>query len=394
MHSARKLGWLMAVIVIGCAADKDSGDASTDSSLGDGSSGTGGSSGGGSGGSSGGGGVAATDGGGGAGDMDGGGGAATDGGAGTGGSSGTGGTGGAGGSAGTGGTGGGACVPVMCQNQVYACADCLDNDNDGKIDANDPDCLGPCHNAEDTFYGSIPGQAGADCKTDCYFDNDSGSGNDDCYWDHGCDMLEPEACNYDPNTNTSGTPLTCSQLNAQQSNTCEQVCAPLTPNGCDCFGCCELPAGQGSYVWLGSLDDNGQPSCSLGNETDPEKCEPCTPVDACLNTCEHCELCLGKTELPEDCQPTGGMGGDGGTGGTGGTGGMSGTGGTGGTGGSSGTGGTGGTGGMGGSSGTGGTGGSCPSPLCAPGVQPCGVSCLPTCGPGTFCITGCCLDFG
>ena len=34
---------------------------------------------------------------------------------------------------------------------------------------------------------------------------------------------------------------------------------------------------------------------------DPTVCHPCTPVDACLNTCGTCELCLGKTTLPPEC---------------------------------------------------------------------------------------------
>ena len=27
-------------------------------------------------------------------------------------------------------------------------------------------------------------------------------------------------------------------------------------------------------------------------------------VTSCINTCEKCELCLGKTEIPADCNPT------------------------------------------------------------------------------------------
>ena len=35
---------------------------------------------------------------------------------------------------------------------------------------------------------------------------------------------------------------------------------------------------------------------------DPDKCKPCKPVTACLNTCQHCEICLGKPTLPADCR--------------------------------------------------------------------------------------------
>ncbi len=317
------------------------------------------------------------------------------------------GTGGVGtGGAATGGTGGvilpdgGTCIPLTCQGKVYKCGNCLDDDGDGKADLADPDCLGPCHNAEDTFYGSIPGQNAAPCKQDCYFDQDTGSGNDDCYWSHECDPKSigpdypPEGldkggkpfCEYDPKAKTPGTTQTCAQLKAKQSTICSGYCGPLTPNGCDCFGCCEVGAniGTGKYVWLGSTDPKtGDGICELGKETDPTKCRPCTPVDACLNTCEKCELCLGKTTLPPECfppPPDGGVGGSGGTGGAG-TGGA-GTGGA-GTGGA-GTGGTAGTG------GSGGTGGICGGQICPAGAEKCGLSCQPPCPAGKFCLTGCC----
>src|ERR1051326_4388744 len=34
---------------------------------------------------------------------------------------------------------------------------------------------------------------------------------------------------------------------------------------------------------------------------DPTKCHPCTQVTACLNTCDACELCIGRTTLPAGC---------------------------------------------------------------------------------------------
>jgi hypothetical protein len=268
-------------------------------------------------------------------------------------------------------------VIKTCQGKTYECGDCVDNDGDGKIDVGeDPDCLGPCHNAEDTFYGSIPGQAGPACLVDCYFDQDSGSGNDTCNWNHKCDPLSvapdypPEhdpACECSPGSgspwpctaNTPGTPSSCHELYQDQPQTCDDFCGPLTPNGCDCFGCCELPAGSGKYVWLGTEDASGNGTCDLASVSDPVKCGPCTPVAACLNDCEHCELCLGKTELPPDCFPP-----DAGTGGSGGSGGSGG--------------------------GTGGTGGSCGGQICPAGAQQCGLSCQPPCPVGQFCLTGCC----
>jgi hypothetical protein len=65
---------------------------------------------------------------------------------------------------------------------------------------------------------------------------------------------------------------------------------------------------------------------------DPTRCKPCTQVPSCLNTCEHCELCVGKTTLPLDCV----------------------------------------------------------SQTCPAGVTPCGLPGQAACPAGLSCITGCC----
>jgi hypothetical protein len=208
------------------------------------------------------------------------------------------------------------CTIKTCQGKVYECGDCLDNDGDCRIDAgSDNMCLGPCDNSENSYYGDVPGANQAPCKQDCYFDGDSGAGNDDCYWDHQCDPLEvapnypPEdKCDYKPNTKITPT-LTCSQAMAAQSQVCLNYCRPLTPNGCDCFGCCEIP-GAPTKVWIGSENPSGTGSCHAyiagppavaSTVTNPLMCKPCTQVTSCLNTCEHCELCVGKDTLPADC---------------------------------------------------------------------------------------------
>jgi hypothetical protein len=244
-------------------------------------------------------------------------------GSGSGANSGSGGaTGGAGGSTGTyTGSGGAPTSIAECQGHVYQCGDLIDNDMDGLIDSQDPDCLGPCDNTEDSYFGGIPGQNAAPCKMDCYFDQDTGSGNDDCYWSHKCDpnsqapnyYPEPSngsACEYDLNASIPGTNQGCDDLDMTQSQACLDYCGPLTPNGCDCFGCCELPAGGGEFVWLGSTGVNDDTVCTADNISDPTICHPCKPVVACMNDCDPCELCIGKTELPPECfDPDGGGGG-------------------------------------------------------------------------------------
>ncbi|HEY6556847.1 MAG TPA: hypothetical protein VI072_06225 [Polyangiaceae bacterium] len=290
-----------------------------------------------------------------------------------------------GGTSSGGSAGAGGCQVTMCQSHIRACGDCVDNDGDGKTDMNDPDCLGPCHNAENTYYANIPGGDGQACILDCYFDQDSGSGsgsvdggggNDDCNWNHRCDPLSvspkypPEGvatCAFNIDANTPGTPESCGRVPGhsgedpgmydRQSAACLNFCGPLTPNGCDCFGCCELPAGGGKYVWLGSETD-GQATCTRADVSNPDKCRPCTPVKGCLNTCERCELCLGKDTLPADCSP---QPPDGGSAGAAGAAGAGGTGGT----------------------------GTC-AQVCGAGVQKCGNGCG-ACAAGYFCLTGCCI---
>jgi hypothetical protein len=284
--------------------------------------------------------------------------------------------------------GGGTCNLKTCQGKLYQCGNCVDDDGDGFMDDMDPDCLSPCDNNEAGFFTKIPGGSwtGGSCGIDCYYDQDSGGGNDQCYWNLSCDP-KSKAPNYPPSgdsscvcksgnggtladggtwpcqASTPGTNKTCAELYETQTEVCEKFCGPLTPNGCDCFGCCELPAHSGSYVWIGSYDKATKTgTCTLDKMGDPTACRPCTPVAACLNTCEKCELCLGKTEedLLKLCPPPPPDAGAGGSPGSGGT------------------------------PGSGGSGGGCPTPFCPGGAQPCGVSCLPNCPAGFYCSTGCC----
>jgi hypothetical protein len=289
------------------------------------------------------------------------------------GGNGTGGTaaGGGVGNNGTGGTGGwgqGGFEEYYCQSHLYECGNTIDDDGDGLTDWQDPDCLGVCDNTEGSYYGGIPGQNNAPCKMDCYFDQDTGSGNDDCYWDHACDphSVAPDyypepwngsACAYTGPEFVPHPPgIDCGTLlNANgQTQACLDFCLPLTPNGCDCFGCCELPAESGSFVYLGSLGVNEDTVCTQEEVANPAVCHPCTPVTDCYNGCGHCEICIGKPELPPDCFPP-----DGGVGGTG----------------------------------AGGTGaGGNPGSQCDPGIQPCGLPGQEPCPTTQYCVTGCCQD--
>jgi len=260
------------------------------------------------------------------------------------------------------------CYITPCQGKLYACGNCKDDDGDGLVDSQDPDCLGPCQNNEAGFFGNIPGQNNAPCKSDCYWDQDTGSGNDGCNWSHHCDPHEgdvptatsPEiSCNYDPNAKVPGASVPggqkdCAYLLSNQTTQCTNFCAPLTPNGCDCFGCCENPNAPGSFIWAGSVNAAGTPTCDAKPATlaDPTKCKACTPVaGSCYKPCGHCQLCFGKSQLPADCYaPV-----DGGS--------------------------------------TSNTDGGAPPPQTCPTDAPaCGLPGQPVCAPGSYCISGCCTS--
>jgi hypothetical protein len=268
---------------------------------------------------------------------------------------------------------------VACQGHVYLCGNARDDDDDGLADSADPDCLGPCDNNESGFYLNIPGGDSPTCNLDCYFDQDQGSGNDTCHWDHRCDPefeVEMGRC-AGP---LMGPPPADANCPDMQQSTCGTVCAPLVPNGCDCFGCCNLPNGEMEpdpnnagamrlvYRFIGSLNAAAVPTCTLtalqaasSVEERDEACHRCIPVPNCFNSCGRCELCLGRTldDLPADCfppdagvpqVPDGATPIDGGY---------------------------------------------TPVDVCDdPDRQDCGAPGLPACPPGEYCITGCCTYFG
>jgi hypothetical protein len=194
-------------------------------------------------------------------------------------------------------------VPIECRGKPLHCGDCLDNDDDGVVDAMDPDCLGPCDDDEDGLSSGMVVTQSPNCRLDCYFDGDSGVGNDQCEWSHKCDeaSVAPDyppsgeaRCAFEP-TGPS-MPIDCAALGSEQPPGCLDSCLPLVPNGCDCFGCCELPDGQFHFIGRG----RGELGCQLDALDDAATCPVCTPVTSCFNSCEKCEVCVGR-ELDPSC---------------------------------------------------------------------------------------------
>ena len=181
---------------------------------------------------------------------------------------------------------------------VAQCSNGIDDDGDGAIDGFDPECTGPLDNREDSFATGIPGDNIDAVKQDCFFDGDSGHGNDGCLM-HTCCLLDgpcppelkPEQ--YDPN-------------DCVVAQDCIDFCAPITPPGCDCFGCCTICNDDGCFDIL--TNPEVAPDCTAADAGDPDKCPACTPVQECGGSDEpcyelECQLCPGQTleDLPESC---------------------------------------------------------------------------------------------
>ncbi|HYP88299.1 MAG TPA: hypothetical protein VEQ59_09095, partial [Polyangiaceae bacterium] len=123
-----------------------------------------------------------------------------------------------------------------------ACSNGLDDDGDGLIDGFDPECTGAADDDEGTFATGIPGDNRDPKWQDCFFDGNSGAGDDGCRYATGC-------LTGDLDRDDKACALT---------DACIEFCAPLVPNGCDCFGCCTVQAPGGDTV-----DVETSASCSV-----------------------------------------------------------------------------------------------------------------------------------
>lgn len=179
---------------------------------------------------------------------------------------------------------------VLCGTAPCGCSNGLDDDADGLVDLADPECISAWDNDEGSFATGIPGDNRDNSCQDCFFDGNSGSGDDGC--------RIPSSCL------TTGLPTSgqgnCNSCSA--SAQCENFCTDFTPNGCDCFGCCAVQLGSNIVEYL--LLANG---CNIDGSSHTG-CTVCTQSTTCTNTCGRCELCPGKTaeDLPADCTSGGG----------------------------------------------------------------------------------------
>ncbi len=225
----------------------------------------------------------------------------------------------------------GTCTPGGSQ-----CSNCVDDDGDGQIDGFDIECSGARDNDEGSFGTAIPGDNKDAVNQDCFFDGNSGAGNDGCNIHVCCILGAPDR---------ASCPIGANQYNVSEcppplgttpfSQQCIDTCAPLTPPGCDCFGCCTLCDNTGCYTV--TTNPATAPMCDASSIADPTKCPVCTQSTSCGSPeCggDTCILCPGQdpADLPASCNM---------------------------------------------------------NPTCPTGTTECGIE--GACGAGTYCSNGCCI---
>lgn len=178
-----------------------------------------------------------------------------------------------------------------CTAGAAECNNCIDDDGDGFIDGFDPECTGPLDDREDSFATGIPGDNVDPNWQDCFFDGNSGGGDDGCRY-HTCCLLGE--C----------TPGSTQEASCTVTQECTDNCAPLTPPGCDCFGCCTICNDMGCFDIV--TNPAIAPDCTAADAHDPALCPPCVQNEDCGgDSCVEfeCVLCPGQTEddLPPEC---------------------------------------------------------------------------------------------
>lgn len=160
------------------------------------------------------------------------------------------------------GDGGDPARVVFCGNAPCQCNNGIDDDADGNIDGGDIECTGALDDEEATFATGIPGDNKDPKWQDCFFDGNSGHGDDRCRYPTGCltgDIAPDDAA--------------CAITQA-----CLDECFPRTPAGCDCFGCCTIPIKGRDPVDIRLTD-----SCTADTLGDADACPVCTKNDTCQN---------------------------------------------------------------------------------------------------------------
>jgi hypothetical protein len=194
-----------------------------------------------------------------------------------------------------------ALTPPNCVPGATQCTDCKDNDRDGRADGYDPECTGALDNDEGSFATGIPGDNKDAVKQDCFFDGNSGGGQDCSI--HVCCLLGAATVDDCPIGKQSYDPSKCSS-----TQTCRDKCLPLVPAGCDCYGCCTVCDPSTNECRDVITNPVTSPNCNDTNITDPAACLSCVKAADCSNPCgsANCILCPGQdiSDLPATCGGT------------------------------------------------------------------------------------------
>lgn len=231
------------------------------------------------------------------------------------------------GGTGDGGTDAEVCTGIGCVGGIDAppfggtctaggpqCSNCVDDDGDGDIDGFDIECSGSLDNDENSFSTGIPGDNIDTVMQDCFFDGNSGAGNDGCNI-HVCCILGA--------TSKSECPIGANRFEVSEcppplgttplSQKCIDTCGKLAPPGCDCFGCCTIcdPANPANCYTI-NTNPTTSPGCNETTLSDPAICKTCVKNTMCGNEeCNitdptSCILCPGQdpSSLPASCMGT------------------------------------------------------------------------------------------
>ncbi len=176
-------------------------------------------------------------------------------------------------------------VPAGCDpsGEAPECNNCVDDDHDGRIDGEDIECTGAADDDESSFETAIPGDNMDDTWQDCFFDGNSGAGDDDCRFNTCC-FYDPD-CPDDPNSCTA-------------TDACVAACAPLTPPNCDCFGCCNMCDDEGCVDIV--VNPAVAPDCDEDVIHDEALCPRCEPSTECGTQCEGTGECDADTPCPDN----------------------------------------------------------------------------------------------
>jgi len=190
------------------------------------------------------------------------------------------------------------CTPGTTQ-----CSNCLDDDSDGTIDGADAECAGSLDNDEGTFATGIMGDNRDPYAQDCFFDGNSGAGQD-CAW-HTCCLFPDGAC--PPHIANHGNGFDRARDCGDQSGAClGGACAELAPPGCDCFGCCTVCKDTTCKdVLINPILYPSGTTCDYENLNNCYECIKNTQcgADECNDNPDDCVLCPGQDEadLPSTC---------------------------------------------------------------------------------------------